>query len=78
MLARLRRAGRVPGGIPAPRLRGKSDSRPLDAFNAIEFNDVAFVFGTGAGDATVLVPLPMALPMGLAGLLGVVIFRRRK
>ena len=32
----------------------------------------------GDSDQVVLVPLPMALPMGLAGLLGVVIFRRRK
>ena len=42
----------------------------------ISIEDVAFVFGTGF-DEVVLIPLPPALPLGLAGLAGVVVMRRR-
>ena len=37
--------------------------------------NIAFVFGTGF-DEIVLIPLPAALPMGLAGLVGVIVIRR--
>jgi hypothetical protein len=39
-------------------------------------SDVNFVFGTSFGEI-VLIPVPMALPVGLAGLIGVVMARRR-
>ena len=39
--------------------------------------DVAFVWGTDLNQGLVLIPLPAALPLGLAGLAGVVIMRRR-
>ncbi len=39
--------------------------------------DVAFVWGSDLAQGLVLVPLPAALPMGLAGLAGVVFLRRR-
>lgn len=42
------------------------------------FSDVAFVWGTDlAQGLVVLIPLPAALPMGLAGLAGVAFLRRR-
>jgi len=40
-------------------------------------SDVAFVFGTGFDETVLLVPVPLALPLGLAGLAGVVLGRRR-
>ncbi len=51
----------------------------LDPANGagLGISNVGFFFGTGASDAVVLIPLPMALPMGLLGLAGVVVLRRR-
>lgn len=41
-----------------------------------EITDFALVFGTGF-DEVVLIPIPMALTMGLAGLAGVIVSRKR-
>lgn len=43
---------------------------------SLSISDVAMVWGTGF-DEVVLIPLPAALPMGLLGLAGVVVLRRR-
>ncbi len=42
----------------------------------LSISDVAMVWGTGFNEV-VLIPLPAALPMGLLGLAGVVVLRRR-
>lgn len=45
-------------------------------FDESSISDVSFVFGTSFGEI-VLVPVPLALPMGLAGLAGIAACRRR-
>ncbi len=67
---------------------GAADALSLTVFDFLnrDLNTHGFGFAVrfkgigseGDSDQIVLVPLPMALPMGLAGLLCVVIFRRRK
>ena len=44
--------------------------------NLAGVSDVNFVFGTGF-DEVVLIPVPLALSLGLAGLLGVAVGRKR-
>ncbi len=51
------------------------DLPDLFDINAADASNVFFVFGTGF-EEIVLLPLPAALPMGLAGLLGVLLLRR--
>ena len=46
------------------------------SFDENSISDVSFVFGTSFSEV-VLVPVPLALPLGLAGLAGVIVGRKR-